>query len=37
VAAFKEDEMDSTCGTRAVHLILLSFITSIKSGDQYKS
>ena len=37
LARIKEDEMDSTCGTRAVHLILLSFITSIKSGDQYKS
>ena len=37
LARVKEDEMDTTCGTRAVHLILLNFITSIKSGDQYKS
>jgi hypothetical protein len=37
LARVKEDEMDSTCGTRAVHLILLNFITSITSGDWYKS
>jgi hypothetical protein len=37
LARVKEAEMDSTCGTRAVHLTPLNFITSVKSSDQYKS
>ena len=36
LARVREDE-DSTCGTRAILLILLNFITSVKSGNQYKS